>query len=51
MPLSTEKVHESEEKDPSDFGYMIFCHKQEMSPAKSQSKNILAFHKMKPIFG
>lgn len=43
-------MHESEENYPIEFGYMIFCHTQEVSPAKSQSKNMLAFHKMKPVF-
>lgn len=43
-------MHESKENDPIEFGYMILCHK-EVSAAKSQSKNTLAFHKMKPVFG
>lgn len=44
-------MHESEENDPIGFGYMISCNQQEISPAKSKSKNIPAFHKMKPVFG
>lgn len=47
LSFYTREVHESERNIPVDFGYMMFCDKHRVLPAKSQRKKILGFHKMK----